>query len=455
MVSIAIPQFYRSCLFQIIIVGLVAFCEPGIWTALNNLGAGGQATPWLNNAANALTYGIMSFGCTIAGGISNKISAKWTLVIGAAFYTPYAAGLYCNNRYGNEWFMLLGAVLCGIGASLLWASEAAIAVGYPEESKRGRYVGIWMCIRQLGPLVGGAISLALNVKTTHAGKVSYNTYLGLIAISSLGAPFALLLSQPDKVVRSDGTKIPYMKETNISIEARALWKQMKSRRILLLIPVFIAGQWGVTYQGNYLTGYFTVRARALASLLTAIVGFAGNILTGILLDLNLAKPKWVYVAIAFFITVSWAWIAAVQADFSSKSEAPALDIGSGKTFNSAFVVYLFFKFFYEMLQTYLYWLMGETGAEQKAGDISRTTGILRSWESIGSTFAYVVGATHWSNLNSMILAFALWAVTVPFTLVAVFGVWDKTKEVDSEGEGSESSSGLGEGTDIAESGEKV
>ncbi|KFY82320.1 hypothetical protein V500_10629 [Pseudogymnoascus sp. VKM F-4518 (FW-2643)] len=455
MVSIAIPQFYRSCLFQIIIVGLVAFCEPGIWTALNNLGAGGQATPWLNNAANALTYGIMSFGCTIAGGISNKISAKWTLVIGAAFYTPYAAGLYCNNRYGNEWFMLLGAALCGIGASLLWASEAAIAVGYPEESKRGRYVGIWMCIRQLGPLVGGAISLALNVKTTHAGKVSYNTYLGLIAISSLGAPFALLLSQPEKVVRSDGTKIPYMKETSISIEARALWKQMKSRRILLLIPVFIAGQWGVTYQGNYLTGYFTVRARALASLLTAIVGFAGNILTGIILDLNLAKPKWVYAVIAFFITASWVWIAAVQAEFSSKSEAPNLDIGSGKIFNSAFAVYLLFKFFYEMLQTYLYWLMGETGAEQKAGDISRTTGILRSWESIGSTFAYVVGATHWSNLNSMILAFVLWVLTVPFTLIAVFGVWDKTEEVDRKGEGSGSSSSLEEENVIAGSREKV
>lgn len=37
-------DFYRSCLFQIVIVGLVAFCEPGIWTALNNLGAGGNAT---------------------------------------------------------------------------------------------------------------------------------------------------------------------------------------------------------------------------------------------------------------------------------------------------------------------------------------------------------------------------------------------------------------------------
>lgn len=43
MVFARLESFYRSCLFQIIIVGLVAFCEPGIWTALNNLGAGGNA----------------------------------------------------------------------------------------------------------------------------------------------------------------------------------------------------------------------------------------------------------------------------------------------------------------------------------------------------------------------------------------------------------------------------
>jgi len=116
-----------------------------------------------------------------------------------------------------------------------------------------RYVAIWMGIRQFGPLIGGSISLAININTSHTGKVSYNTYLGLIAISALGAPFALLLSQPEKVTRSDGTKIPYMRKTSISIEAHAIWKQLKSRPILLLVPVFLAGQFGVTYQGNYLT----------------------------------------------------------------------------------------------------------------------------------------------------------------------------------------------------------
>jgi len=110
-----------------------------------------------------------------------------------------------------------------------------------------------MGIRQMGPLVGGAISLALNVNTAQKGKVAYSTYLGLVAISSLGAPFALLLSQPQDVIRSNGTKIPYMKTTSFAIESRAIWKQFKNKQLLLLIPVFLAGQFGTTYQGNYLT----------------------------------------------------------------------------------------------------------------------------------------------------------------------------------------------------------
>ncbi|CAG8898073.1 unnamed protein product [Penicillium egyptiacum] len=428
MVFDRVARFYRSCLLQIIIVGLVAFCEPGIWTALNNLGAGGNAKPYLNNAANALTYGLMSVGCFLAGGVTNKITAKWTLFIGAAFYTPYAAGLYCNNRYGNEWFLLLGAALCGIGASLLWASEAAIAVGYPEEEKRGRYVAIWMSIRQMGPLVGGAISLALNVNTAHVGKVTYTTYLGLVAISSLGAPFALLLSQPQDVIRSNGTKIPYMKKTSFAIEARAIWKQLSNKYMLLLIPVFLAGQFGTTYQGNYLTTYFTVRSRALASFLTAVVGATANVVTGIFLDLKFlsreTRSKVVYIFVLVFVTGSWTWNAIVQTKLSQMAEPPAFDLGDGPFFNSAFTVYIFFRFFYEVLQTYIYWLMAEIKGAQGDGDIARTTGILRSWESIGSTIAYAVGATHWPNLNQMALGFSLWGFTIPFTLLAVFGNWN-------------------------------
>lgn len=53
-------SFFRSTLFQILVVGLCAFCAPGIWSAMNGLGVGGSQSPNLVNAANALLYAFMS-----------------------------------------------------------------------------------------------------------------------------------------------------------------------------------------------------------------------------------------------------------------------------------------------------------------------------------------------------------------------------------------------------------
>jgi len=50
-------RWYRSPLFNVIIVGLISFTQPGIWNALNNTGAGGQQEPYLVNGANSLTFG--------------------------------------------------------------------------------------------------------------------------------------------------------------------------------------------------------------------------------------------------------------------------------------------------------------------------------------------------------------------------------------------------------------
>lgn len=101
-------------------------------------------------------------------------------------------------------------------------------------------------------------------------------------------------------------------------------------------------------------------------------------------------------------------------------DLPTFDLGGGPWFNSACAVYLLFKFIYEVQQTYIYWLMVEIKGGQNDGDIARTTGILRLWESIGSVVAYAVGATSVSKLKQIILGFTLWGVTIPFTLLAIF-----------------------------------
>lgn len=162
--SSRIARFYRNTWFNVVIVGLVSFTQPGIWAALNSrfpfpllarsvadianstdTGAGGEEKPYLVNAANALTYGLMAVCCPIFGAVANRIGLKWTLVIGVIGYTPYSASLYCNNRFGNEWFVYVGAALCGIGASALWSSDAAIAIGYPLAHERVRLL-ITICV---------------------------------------------------------------------------------------------------------------------------------------------------------------------------------------------------------------------------------------------------------------------------------------------------------------------
>lgn len=112
--NILIVNWYRSTFYNALILGICNFLAPGIWGAMNALGAGGSQSPSLVNAANALTFCLMVLSCFFAGPIVRLIGIKGALIFGTLGYAPYAAGLYTNNRFGVEWFVLLGAALCGI-----------------------------------------------------------------------------------------------------------------------------------------------------------------------------------------------------------------------------------------------------------------------------------------------------------------------------------------------------
>ena len=67
----------------------------------------------------------------------------------------------------------------------------------------------------------------------------------------LAVPVGLLLSPPEKVQRSDGTKVKIVQEKFFAAELRALVKASKRRDILLLLPVFWAAYFN-QYSGSKL-----------------------------------------------------------------------------------------------------------------------------------------------------------------------------------------------------------
>lgn len=81
---IVTPQvkWYRSTFYNITILGLCNFAAPGIWSAMNSLGAGGTASPHLTNSANALTFCLMVLSCFFSSTLVHYIGIKGALIFG-------------------------------------------------------------------------------------------------------------------------------------------------------------------------------------------------------------------------------------------------------------------------------------------------------------------------------------------------------------------------------------
>ncbi|KAG5758439.1 hypothetical protein H9Q72_013432 [Fusarium xylarioides] len=401
-------RWYRSPLFNVIIVGLISFTQPGIWNALNNTGAGGQQEPYLVNGANSLTFGIMVFGCSIFSILANKIGLKWVLVIGTLGYAPYSAALYTNNRYGVEWFVLFGGATCGIAASALWASEGAIALGYGDVKDRGKFTGIWLGLRELGQLIGSSIQLSLNVESGKRGRVGYTTYLVLIALQCLGLPLALLISPPNKVIRPDGSKLPHT-QTNKSIKEQCRrWVALIKRKLFfLLIPILVGFNWNSTYLGIYLVNYFSVRARALASLTSGIAATGANIFWGWFFDLKyFSRPQ--------LARMTWF---AMELEYRNANPAVTLDWDL-PGFGRGFAVQVLLRFMNESHYMFVYWIIGTFFEDVET--LTLAVGLVRSFESLGSCLAFGVGAAKVPSLTNLIVAFVMFCISLPSTSFAVF-----------------------------------
>lgn len=193
-------------------------------------------------------------------------------------------------------------------------------------------VSIWLALNKLGQIIGASIQLALNIDNDQQGSISPNTYLVLVALQCLGLPLSLMIAPPGKLIRSDGTKPTYTsRKTSLQQGLKDFWEVCKRRQIYLMIPIFISAQWGQTYEGNYLTAYFSVRGRALGGFVISILGSVVNILVGYLLDRKVVgsrarrgKISWAMIVLVY--TATWAWNFVLEVEMQRTK--PSLDYTS-------------------------------------------------------------------------------------------------------------------------------
>ncbi|CAH2355238.1 putative notoamide biosynthesis cluster protein O' [[Candida] railenensis] len=409
-----LTRIYRATYFQAVLIGFLSFTQPGIWSAIAGLGAGGLQSVTTSNSASAILFAIMFFFSPVFGILINKWGIKPIINIGTVGYVFWSAGLYKNSKDGSQALITAGATLCGISAAAFWTGEATVAILYPEQNQRGLFIGTWQVLNKIGGLIAGAISLALNINDDESGGVSLNTYVVLLSIQCLGFPASFLLSPPEKVIRSDGTKlISNVRHKTLKEEARTFLKVLKRKEVLGLAPLFISVVWFNSWQSNYITNHFSVRARSLNSLLSALIGGATDIVAGQFLDTKYIrrslKVKGSWVLAVALMTGFFIYSLVLQHEFDVNPEE-GIDWKGNARFARAFIPFQIFKISGEFIFNWTYWVIG--AYQFSSEEIPHVSGIIRSLESLGQCLAFVITVVNTNDMTSLIASVVIFFLSV-------------------------------------------
>lgn len=381
-------RIWQHSLTQMVLLSIQAFCGPAMSDAITGLGGGGLATPQVSNISTAIRYAMLAVVCFLGGPIVNKIGVKWALVIGSMSFPIQGSAYYCNSKFGNQWYLILSGAISGIGTACWYVAEAGAIMTLAPSGARGKYLALWIVSRNLGQLVGGAINLAKNNEKGADGGISPDTYVAFVIIECLALPFALLIIPFERVVRSDGTKIVTAETLSTKQELRRIAKTVTSRLIMLsslwaLWSFFYSGSWS-----TYLGVYFSVRARALSSLISPFFCIIGCFALGFILDMKQLSQRrraqvGMYTVVILNVGV-YIWSIIMQIKFDRHN--PGHIDWDDKLYAKSFLPYFFVQTTGPLSQSYMYWLLSSFATD--AQENVRNGAAFRCIEAVGQAIAY-------------------------------------------------------------------
>lgn len=354
---------YASPEFQIIFVAFVCFLCPGMFNAVNGLGAGGLVNAHDINRANIGVYATFSVVAFFAGTIANTIGLRLTLGMGGFGYCLYISSILCYNHTQNAGFLIFAGCLLGACAGLLWTAQGAVMMAYPPEKSKGRYISWFWMIFNLGAVIGSLVPLAQNIHSK-SNSVNDGTYVAFIVLTAAGFVLAMFLCNPLYVQRSDGSHVIMMKNPTWKSELLGLVETLKTDYyIVLLFPFFLASNWFYTYQFQDVNlAKFNIRTRSLNALLYYISQILGAYIYGFALDtsrISRSMRAKICIVSLFALTMAiWGGGYAFQKTYT-RAEVTADSFVKMDWSDSGYVgpmfLFMFYGFFDAAWQTSAYW----------------------------------------------------------------------------------------------------
>jgi len=298
-------------------------------------------------------------------------------------------------------------------------------LAYPIESQKGLYIGIFWSIFNLGGVVGAAVSLGQNFHSK-TNSVDNGTYIGFLVLTLIGVLIPLLMTDPHKMIRTDGTKVTTPRHPSWKTEFYSLWLALRTDPlILLLFPLFFASNWFYTWQFNdYNAALFNIRTRSLNNFCYWLSQIIGSLMIGLLLDQRhlhrrtRAFLSWVVLFIMVFVVHIWAYF--YQRDYTRESVAAETDKMdfSDKGYAAKLWLYILCGVLDAMWQTAAYWMMGAMSNDP--AKLAHFTGFYKSIQSAGAAGIWRADAVGIPFMNMFASTWVLLAAGLTFALPMLY-----------------------------------
>lgn len=431
---ISIPN-YHSPMAQILVVSFVSFLCPGMYNALTGLGGGGQVVPTTQDNASVALYATFAVFAFCSGTICNYLGVAVTLAVGGFGYFLYAAAFLSYNFNQNSGFVIFAGALTGFCAGCLWCAQGVVCMSYPHEEAKGRAIGIFWAIFNVGAVIGSIIPLGENFHST-TNTVTNGTYIAFMVLMFAGFVLAFFLLPADKIVRNDGSKVENVIHPGLLSDIKGLYRTLIAEPwIIALFPLFWSSNWFLTYQSNdYNAPLFTLRARSLNSLLYFFMQIIIALTFGTLLDVKRWSRKvraytgWA--AIMILTCAVWGGGTAVLVKTSRGQVFDRIDIYSGDYFVHL-LLYMCYGLMDAAYQIYIYWVMGALTNDSRK--MAYFAGYYKGIQSAGAAVVWRLDAIMVSYAGIFGSSWGLMVIGLIFTLPVLVLRLRVTEEV-SEGD---------------------
>ncbi|KAF9949914.1 hypothetical protein BGZ72_008331 [Mortierella alpina] len=388
-------------LAQVIILGFICFCCPGMYNALQGTGTYGLSAKDsdVGNSANTALSVVFAFSSLFAGALFNILGHRLLLILGGLSYALYIGSFLAYNSIHSIVFVVIASCLLGVGAGWLWCAQGAVMMGYTFQSS--------------GP---SSISVVSSWNDEKAGGATDASYIGYMVVMTFGALMSVLLLPASKVIRRDGSPVVKIKYSSPISELKSVFALFKDWRMLSLVPLFFASNWVYTYQFTAVNAFnFSTRSRLMNSMFYWLAQIFASVAYGAFLD----RAKWTrqtrarYGLILLTLILIGTWIggAIFQTTFGPKNavfdEELGLYVKNVKDFHEIDLVHhtgeyigpFFLYFCYgiadAMYQGYSYWLMG--ALTNDTNQAARYSGFYKFIQNLGGILAPVVQTSRIGN----------------------------------------------------------